>query len=376
MKILMVIDDFIFAHGGSEQHLLFLLKKLPRSECEVHFAVLSGIRQADPSDFGVPPVILKREGDYGLRGAGKRLWRLASMIRSLDIDIVYAFCPVSELFAAAGVRLARRGRVLAARRNSGYWHTRATVLRARCMAKCGLHYLANCEAVRRSCQQRERIAEERISVILNPLHEDRRREGLAAVVPRGSVGIRDGEAVVGLVANIRRVKDHASLLRAVPRVLQQFPRTRFLLVGAEERGLAEELRALGRELKIDQQLTWTGAIRNPYTVIPHFDVGALSSASEGFPNTLVEYAAAGVPAVVADVGGAREIVMDGQTGFVVPPRSPEALADRICRLLGDRDLRRRMGECARRRVEAELAEDKILMQYVDLYHRLTARARP
>jgi glycosyltransferase involved in cell wall biosynthesis len=369
----MLIDDFISAHAGTEQHLLFLLDKLPRSECALHFVVLSGIRHADPSMFSVPPIVLRRNGESGAGSVAKRVRRLATFIKSHNVDVVHAFCPVSEIFAVAATRLARKGRVIGVRRNIGYWHTRSTIWRARCVARCRLSYVANCEAVKESCRQREWISASRIQVIMNPLREDRRREGLANVVPRESLGIQNGEHVVGIVANVRPVKDHATFLQAARLVLDEMRHTRFVVVGQQEQGLIEELRALSQQLGIERQVTWCGAIENPYSLIPHFDAGVLSSVSEGFPNTLVEYAAAGLPAVATDVGGTREILLDQQTGFVVPPRSPELMAERICCLLRDANLRHRMGEDARHRAEACLAEEQVLRQYLELYQAATLR---
>jgi glycosyltransferase involved in cell wall biosynthesis len=128
-------------------------------------------------------------------------------------------------------------------------------------------------------------------------------------------------------------------------------------------------------LGIEGQVSWTGSVANPYSLLPHFDVGVLSSRSEGFSNALLEYAAAGVAAVATDVGGTREIVRDGQTGFLVPPGSPALMAERICRLLRDEQLRARLGENARRRAHARFSEETILGHYSDLYVSLARRSR-
>jgi len=111
-------------------------------------------------------------------------------------------------------------------------------------------------------------------------------------------------------------------------------------------------------------------VPNLYSFLHHCDVGVLSSLSEAFSNALLEYAAAGVAAVATDVGGTKEVIEDAETGFIVPPRSPEQMAERICQLLQDEKLRKRLGENARRRAETRFAEEKILRQYSRLYLRL------
>ncbi len=128
---------------------------------------------------------------------------------------------------------------------------------------------------------------------------------------------------------------------------------------------------LAHELGIERQVTWLGSMLNPLCVVPLFQVAVLSSYSEAMSNSAIEYAAAGVATVATDVGGTREVVEDGQTGFLVPARDPQAMAKRISQLLVDADLRRAMGERARRRTQELFSQRNVLMQYEALYCRLT-----
>ena len=174
----------------------------------------------------------------------------------------------------------------------------------------------------------------RVSVIENPLSTRRLQEGLANV-PRSSLGILDGEQVVGMVATVRPIKDYATFLRSARLVLDKHPNTRFLAIGDQEVEYAREMRRLGQDLGIDGRVSWVGPLANPISALPRVDVAVLSSRSEAFSNALLEYAAAGVAAVATDVGGSREIVQNAVTGFLVPPRSPELLADRVSSPLGE-----------------------------------------
>jgi glycosyltransferase involved in cell wall biosynthesis len=103
-------------------------------------------------------------------------------------------------------------------------------------------------------------------------------------------------------------------------------------------------------------------------------VGVLSSRSEGLSNALIEYAGVGIPTVATDVGGNSEVVEEGQTGFLVPPGSPERMAERICRLLAGGELRRTFGDNARRRAEVCYSEKRVLEEYVSLYQRIAGKA--
>jgi hypothetical protein len=113
-----------------------------------------------------------------------------------------------------------------------------------------------------------------------------------------------------------------------------------------------ELLALTEELKLGGNVRFLGARNDVNTLLAGADLFVLSSISEGIPMTLLEAQAAGLPAVVTDVGGNREVVIHGETGLLVPPRSPEALAESMLLLLRDPNRARLMGEAGRRRVEA------------------------
>jgi glycosyltransferase involved in cell wall biosynthesis len=102
----------------------------------------------------------------------------------------------------------------------------------------------------------------------------------------------------------------------------------------------------------------------------------LSSRAEGFSNAILEYMAASLPVVATDVGGAREAILDGETGYVVPPRQPEAMAARLIEILRRPDLARSLGESGRRRVESEFSCAAQLERTLALFDRLRAGVMP
>jgi glycosyltransferase involved in cell wall biosynthesis len=202
------------------------------------------------------------------------------------------------------------------------------------------------------------------------LSADRLAEGLRNLLPRSALGLDPRDRVVGIVATLRPIKDHPTFLRAAAFVLREHPQTKFLVAGMSAPDMLAELQALARSLRIDGQVVWLGGVPNPLSILPHCDVAVLSSRSEGFSNALLEYAAAGVATVATHVGGNAEIVQDGQTGFLVPPGEPAAMAQRICQLLSDDALRQQFATQARRRVETEFSEEQVLEDYTRLYFEL------
>jgi L-malate glycosyltransferase len=372
--ICFLIDDFCGPEGGTEQHLLFLQRELSRDLFDLHFGVLARVQRIAPDAFPVKPIMLGENTHPGPRGAVQRVRNLSRLIKAVDADVVHAFCHRSELYAILATKWAGRGRVLGVRRNIGYWYNRRSRWMARIAGLCGgAEYAANCEAARLAAARVEWISTRRVCVIRNPVSASRLQEGLANVPHRSSLGILDGEQVVGMVATVRPIKDYATFLRAARLVLDGHPLTRFLVIGTEEPTYKAEMQRLARELGVDQQVNWLGPMPNPISVLPLFDVGVLSSQSEAFSNSLLEYAAAGAATVATDVGGTCEIVEDGQTGFLVPPQSPEAMAERISQLLADDSLRRTLGKNAGCNATSMFSAENVLREYGELYNRLARR---
>ena len=102
----------------------------------------------------------------------------------------------------------------------------------------------------------------------------------------------------------------------------------------------------------------TGERRDVLALIQLMDVLVLTSITEGLPNVLLEAAASGVPIVTSAAGGASEVVVDGETGFVVPCRDSRSVADRVLELIRERSLRRKFIDAARRRVRAMFTADR------------------
>lgn len=151
--------------------------------------------------------------------------------------------------------------------------------------------------------------------------------------------------VVAIVGRLHPIKGHTYFLQAAQKVLEDFQQVTFLVVGDGE--LMEQLKQESRELAIEDQVIFMGYCDSVSSVMKEVDVKVISSLSEGIPLTLFEAMNAGLPVVSTDVGGIKEILEEGRTGFLTPPQDPVALAEKILLLLKEGELRRTMSAAAK-----------------------------
>lgn len=192
-------------------------------------------------------------------------------------------------------------------------------------------------------------------------HRDRVREEL---------GYTDQHVVIGKIARLFHLKGHEFLIAAAARVVQTCPQVRFLLVG--DGLLRSELEQQIHRAGLDAYFQFTGLVapeRIP-ELLGAMDALVHVSLREGLARALPQALIAGRPVVSYDVDGAREVTLDGQTGFLLPPRSIEPLAEALIRLAGDAALRERLGRCGCERFTEQFRHQHMTRQLRGLYERL------
>lgn len=223
------------------------------------------------------------------------------------------------------------------------------------------------DLVRLGVAPRERFRVLPLGLDLRPLAES--DVGLRAGV-RGELGVGADDVLLIFVGRVVPIKRLDVLLRALSRARSADPRIRLALVGdGEER---PGLERLARELGIERDVLFLGYRRELRPLFSAADVAVLSSDNEGTPVSLIEAAAAGLPAVTTDAGGVREVVGE-ETGIVVPRGDVEALAAGMVRLGGDAGERERRGRAARDRALERYGAERLLSDVDALYRELLAK---
>jgi glycosyltransferase involved in cell wall biosynthesis len=193
---------------------------------------------------------------------------------------------------------------------------------------------------------------------------------------RSRLGYRDEHVIVGKIARLFHLKGHDDLIAAAERAVRSRPQLRFLLVG--DGILQTELRQRIQRAGLEEHFQFTGLV-SPADIpalIGAMDIVVHTSLREGLARVLPQGLIAGKPVISYDIDGAREVVINGETGVLLPPRDIEALASAIAQLADDGQLRARLGEQGRARFTEQFRHEHMTAQLRALYERLLAEKRP
>jgi len=198
----------------------------------------------------------------------------------------------------------------------------------------------------------------------------------AALEFRASVGAEDCSLLIGVVGNVCPRKGQLYLVRAMPTILAAEPKARLVIVGGlYDPEYVAQVKATAAKLDLGPNVVWTNHRDDVQRIMPALDIIALPSNEECLPLALLEGMAAGLPVVATTAGGIPECVCPGETGTLVPPADPVALADAIVELVRDPDLRRRYGEAGRRRVREHFSPESQTARIESVFADAIGRAR-
>jgi glycosyltransferase involved in cell wall biosynthesis len=187
---------------------------------------------------------------------------------------------------------------------------------------------------------------------------------------REEMGAGEGDFLVGAIGNVRPAKDYANLIRAAAIVRAEGCPLKVAIVGQELESLMSELRSLVAELDLVDSVRFMGFRDDASRFLAAVDLFVSSSSSEGFSLSTVEALWLGRPVVATRSGGPEEIVRDGRTGILVPPRSPDAMAAGILKVFRNPERARGMVEEGRADVRTRFSRDRMIRDYESLYDRV------
>lgn len=375
-KVLHIIDSF--ESGGTERQAMQLVRLLQQSgECEVHLACLQdkGPLRAEAARLGFGEVVEYPLTSFYDANFVKQLKRLRHYLIENRIEVVHTHCFYTNIFGMTAAALAQTPARITYKGETDF-RTPMQKRAERVAFRMSHRIVANSEAVRARLIS-EGVAGEKIVRHYNGLDVNRvtvneklsRDEALRVLgVPTGS-----SRKFVTIVANLRHaVKDIPMFLRAAARVRANTPDASFIIAGEGE--LLTGLQSIAAQLGIAGEVFFIGRCDRIAELLFVSDVCALSSTAEGFSNSILEYMASARPVVATDVGGAREAIVEGETGFIVPAGEDESMAARIVDLLRDSQKASAMGERGKRRVNERFSTQRHLASTLDLYAELVGKS--
>lgn len=360
--------------GGAEKQLVMLLTGLKRMGCSCHVFALqgNGPLQRCLADLGVPVYSAGlKKGD--VRKAPWKLipaqFKLIRLVQWLKPRVVHSFLPLVAFMGALAGRLNRVPLVITSRRALGTHQDRFAVLRPVDLAANFLSHrvTVNSRAVWNDTVSRDHIDEAKLVLIYNGIDPEPFKTAHATrEAVRKALRLQPNEKVVIVIANFIPYKGHLDLIKAARQVIDRIPDTKFLLVG-EDRGIQKDVERQAQDLGISERVVFMGQRFDIPELLGASDLSVLPSHEEGFSNVILESMAAGLPVVATRVGGNAEAVIDGVTGWLVPPRNHEEMAIKIVDLLSNPIRAKSWGKEGRRRIAGLFTIDRMVKKHLNLY---------
>lgn len=368
MEPIRVLHVMRRAQGGMREHVECLLRGLDR---ELFYPLLACPRDSVPQFLPEHiPVI-----DVGSRTGG--VWsdlgaviRLARVIKSSGVDIVHTHGARAALWGGIAACLARAGALVATFHNDVYreeapgWKKGLLKWLLRVLDDRVDYYIAVSSALAARIEVLQGIRPDKLAVITNGIDLAR----FDSLSPPGEIIESLGgqkRKIVGMVARLVAEKGVSHFLRMASRVARAVSGAFFVVAGEgpERRNFEQEARVLG----LGRQISFLGYVPQGGALFKLFDVAVIPSLREGWPYVAMEAMASGRPVVAYASGGLKEVIEDGQTGFLVPTGDVQALAERVVSLLRNEALGRELGRRARLKVERDYTAAGMIARAASIY---------
>ncbi len=359
------IDTARTWRGGQNQVLLTVLGLRALGHRAMLVAHGAGeLRQRAAEGLELVPMAPKTEMDLSAA------WRLSRLVKQLRPDVLHAHDPHGVAMAALALSMSTASLnppLVAARRVD--FHIKGNAL-SRWKYRQVDCFVCASDAIRAML-----IADGIPAARAITIHEGIDLGRVDAAPPanlHADLWLPHHAPIVGNVAALVPHKGQRHLIEAAAIVVKTMPDARFVIAGEGE--LRPALERQIKEHRLEKHVFLLGFRPDVLSVHKAFDVFVMSSVTEGLGTSLLDAMACGKAIVATTAGGMPEVVADRQTGLLVPPRDHVAMAQALLRLLGDEDLRRRMGAAGQSRVRERFSAERMVQDTLAVYQRVAQHA--
>jgi len=359
MRILYIIDEL--EAGGKERRLVQLLKGLDNKEISSKIILLTNIvHYKEIFNLNTDLIILERN----TKKDPFIFFKLFKICKEWNPDIIHAWGSMPAIYASPAAKLLKIKLINAMIADAPKKLNRKQSIRSIVSFPFSDIIQSNSFAGLKSYN----VPENKGNVIHNGFDFERIKNLKDKNKIKQELKINT-KYIIGMVASLYHHKDYESLISAAKRILKQRDDITFLCIGDGPK--LEHIKEMAKDSK---RIIFTGKRNDVESIVNTFDIGILltnlEKHGEGISNSVIEYMALGKPVIATDGGGTKELVVESETGFLIPQKSPDQLTEKIERLLNDEALRDRMGRKGREKIKKEFLLEKMVKEHIDLYNRV------
>jgi glycosyltransferase involved in cell wall biosynthesis len=358
-----------FSGGGAEERIARVLASMDRDHFDLAWIAFGDVQHGliERAGLGIEWMPIERDPARGVEP--HLIFRTAMTLSRFRPDVLHVHNWSTSLYGIAAARLVGIPLVIYGDGGrdvpEGPSRRRRALMRA--LAPHVDRFTAVCDFLGKELQEHWRVPADRVHVIPNGVDLPRIDAALEKKEARRRLGLPQDGLVVGAIAGrFRDVKRLPNLIDAIGRIAADRPHLHLALVG-DPLEHEHDLRSRATALGLDERFHLPGHVAGVHAVLKAFDVIVNCSVFEGASNAVLEAMGSGLPVVATSVGGTPEMIVDGESGLLVPPDDVGALARAIAQLADDPAIRARCGKNARRRIEERHTHEAMLAQYVALY---------
>jgi len=368
LKILHINSEL--SMGGGERQVMYLMEGLNNRG---HFAHL--ICQPDGSLYqralqkSIITFPLKMRGEIDFFAA----FKLALKIKKENYDIIHCHTPHAQALVAWVSCFLKKPpiRIVTRRVNFSIFRHNFLGLNVIKYTKCIDHIIAVSQSIK-DLLTKDGIPLKKISVVHSGTDRDC-YQGLKGDCVFREFSLPPGIPILGNVANLLEVKGQRWLIEAMEKVVKKFPQAHLFIIGKGE--LENELKEITSRLGLAKNITFTGFRDDVGVFMNIFTISVFSSLGEGCCTTIIDALALAVPVVATRVGGIPEIITHEETGLLVPPADPDALAHGIIWTLNNYDKAKEMAKEGRMKVVEKFSVDGMVEGNIKVYQKMIAGQR-